>query len=121
MTSDDSMVDDVFETAEESAASAAAAAAARAGGGANRGALRNFTPAPVEARSYGYPFYQPTAAAAEPAAIKKEPSPTGYRDYVPPESPNQKQSDAELEVHKVRRLNATLHKTKYLFLGVSGS
>lgn len=98
MASDDSMIDDVFESAEDAQRAASGGAA-----------------------MYGYPGYQPPplqhaphnrpAAAAPPGqdAVgpdRLDPSPTGYRDYQPPaevlsQYDRQRQEELELIVHKV--------------------
>ncbi|XP_034243309.1 ras-related protein Rab-37 isoform X2 [Thrips palmi] len=99
MASDDSMIDDVFESAED------AQRAYQDGTASASGALG--------AHLYGYPGYQPPPLQHAPhnqpsdpnKAPNLNPSPTGYRDYQAPadvlsQYDRQREEELELIVHK---------------------
>ncbi|KAK3913689.1 Ras-related protein Rab-26, partial [Frankliniella fusca] len=98
MASDDSMIDDVFESAED---------AQRGAGGAGGAA------------QYGYPGYQPPPLQHAPHNMPPDkqpnlnPSPTGYRDYQPPA-----EVLSQYDSQRLEELELIVHKT--ILLGDSG-
>ncbi|XP_052121010.1 ras-related protein Rab-26-like [Frankliniella occidentalis] len=105
MASDDSMIDDVFESAEDAQR-----------GGASQYGYPGYQPPPLQHAPHNQPQPAPQAGAAAAQDGDRpnlNPSPTGYRDYQPPA-----EALSQYDRQRLEELELIVHKT--ILLGDSG-